>query len=271
MASWSGSLGAEVAWIAPSPPPQAASRRGVVRTGRGEGSINLHEDREALDAFRRGDEVVLTRIYQVFAPSLGRFLASGFSSARDGRPVRVSISDPAERLDLVHDTFAKAFDERNRLAYDGIHPYGPFLVRIARNLAIDRLRKTRRWSRLVVEDRPVGAESDAPSLLDRAVDRASASPEEDAARGQLAAVFREYLDSLPSQERELMALYHDEASQRTAAQAMGLSRNQIRTLVARVRRGLLTHMQSRGVIRSLDPAELLKAMTLLGVLAGGLR
>lgn len=255
----------EGAWPIVSVPVRSPGRRGQS----GEGAIDLHQDRALLDAFRRGDPQVLTQIYHAFAPALGRFLAGGFSSAQDGRVVRVAIGDASERLDLVQDAFTKAFAERNRLAYDGIHPYGPFLVRIARNLAIDRLRKTRRWARLVVEDRPLTTEQGSPTLIDRAEDRGGMSPEEQAARRQMIDALTSYLAGLPEDERRLLALYHnDEASQRTAAEAMGLTRNQIRTLVARVRRGLLAHMQERGVIRGLDPAELMRAVTMLAILAG---
>jgi RNA polymerase sigma-70 factor, ECF subfamily len=270
MASWAGSVDRRAAWGAAA--VQAARIRPCVwaTPKRSEAAIDLHEDRELLDAFRRGDPTVLSRLYTTFAPALTRFLAGGFSSARDGRSVRVAIADPSERLDLVQDTFTKAFAERNRLAYDGIHPYGPFLVRIARNLAIDRLRKSRRWARLVVEDKPVSADDGAPSLIERAADSHSESPETNAARRQIVDVLRSYLATLPVQERELLSLYHnDEASQRTAAEAMGLTRNQVRTLVARVRRGLLAHMQAQGVIRGLDPAELLAAVSLLALLARG--
>ena len=156
MASWAGSLDGGAGWRAtPAVIPPRRRAHAPASNDSGGTAIDLHEDRASLDAFRRGDQTVLARLYTTFAPALLRFLSGGFSSAQDGRTIRVAISDPTERLDLVQDTFAKAFTERNRMAYDGIHPYGPFLVRIARNLAIDRLRKSRRWSRLVVEDRPV--------------------------------------------------------------------------------------------------------------------
>jgi DNA-directed RNA polymerase specialized sigma24 family protein len=46
--------------------------------------------------------------------------------------------------ELVQDTFAKAFAAAARQAYDGVSPYRPYLLRITKNLMIDRYRAAQR-------------------------------------------------------------------------------------------------------------------------------
>ncbi|MEO1269814.1 MAG: sigma factor, partial [Myxococcota bacterium] len=130
----------------------------------------LHEDRGLLEAFRSGDAATLGQMYRRYAPALNRFVSGGFSTTSDGRSIRISIEDPNERMEIIQETFARAFTERNRLAYDGYRPYGPYLVRICRNLVIDHVRAKQRRDRLFVADTPVGDEPDAPTRIDMASD-----------------------------------------------------------------------------------------------------
>ncbi|MEO1270705.1 MAG: sigma factor-like helix-turn-helix DNA-binding protein, partial [Myxococcota bacterium] len=93
-----------------------------------------------------------------------------------------------------------------------------------------------------------------------------------ASRREMARELEAYLKTLGPKEREMLRLYYeDDSSQRDAATTMGLTRNQIRTLVSRVRRTLLAHMVEAGVIRQADPEELLRAVTMVMcvMLAGG--
>ena len=237
----------------------------------------LHEDRALLQAFREGDPKTLGQLYQRFAPVLGRFIAGGFSTTSDGRAIRIQVDDPNERMEIVQETFARAFTERSRLAYDGYRPYGPYLVRICRNLVIDHVRARRRHARVFVPDEPIGDEPDAPTRIDMASDvsvadhlKTGGAAQVDASRRELARELDAFLKTLGSKEREMLRLYYeDDSSQRDAARAMGLTRNQIRTLVSRVRRSLLEHMVQAGVIHQANPEELLRAVTVMVIMLVG--
>jgi len=239
----------------------------------------LHEDRSFLEAFRRGDNDALKLVYERYAPALGKYVGGGFSTTSDGRSLRIEVEDPVERLDVVQETFAKAFLEKNRLTYDGYRPYGPYLLRICRNLAIDRVRARQRRARVIVADTPLRDEEGSSTQVDVAADVSIEgedwSTAQRASRRELLGLLGEYLKTLNERERELLRLFYvNETSQREAAESMQLTRNQIRTLVAKLRRSLLEHMMRSGVIKDADPGELLRAVTLLLIIvssSGGRR
>jgi DNA-directed RNA polymerase specialized sigma24 family protein len=102
--------------------------------------------RARLDGFRRGEREVLSLVYEHYVNEVATMVLRGFSSGEP--PVRVPGVPAAEgQADLVQEAFLKAFAPDARLAYDGLSPFRPWLLRIARNLMIDR---GRRSGRLVV-------------------------------------------------------------------------------------------------------------------------
>ena len=53
------------------------------------------------------------------------------------------VPDTDAEHDLVRETFVRAFAEKARSSFDGLRPYRPFLLRITKNLMIDRFRSRR--------------------------------------------------------------------------------------------------------------------------------
>lgn len=130
--------------------------------------------------------------------------------------------DPAEAQDLLHDAFLQI--QRKAAAYDaaGGRPVG-WLVTVARNLAIDRVRTARRRRELVEEHARPGTEANSG---DAAVQR------QDEARHLVEAVA-----GLPSAQREALELaYFAGFTQEEISEKL---QEPLGTIKARIRRGLL--------------------------------
>jgi RNA polymerase sigma-70 factor, ECF subfamily len=170
-----------------------------------------------LPRFRRGERAALEEIYFAYV-DLVAFV------------VRQSAHG-AHAADLIQETFARAFAERARLGYDGLRPYRPFLLTIARNLLVDDARK--RGRELVVEDPPEPLPSEG-----------AADPEW--ADADTVAVVERYVAGL---DARLRALYEEryvkDRSQNEAAAALGLTRQKVRTLEEKLRRGLERALATR--------------------------
>ncbi len=145
--------------------------------------------------------------------------------------------------DLVQETWLRVL-ERSR-SYDGQSPFAPWLFRIARNLAVDSLRKRRIFSLDSSE-----ADSDAEgaagfnSAESLALASAAPSPFEQAARTEDARLLAESLGTLPPAVREALVLrFQEDLSLEEIAAIAGAS---VSTVSSRIYRGLATlraHMQ----------------------------
>jgi RNA polymerase sigma factor (sigma-70 family) len=195
----------------------------------------LRGDPALLRDFRRGDRAALERVYWAYVDGVERLVRLGCyigaaSSCVPGAPL-------ADVPDLVQEVFARAFAERNRLGYDGLRDYRPYLHTIARNLLID-------WGKR--RGRPVDLATLADLPADVDDDWADAGVREAVAR---------YLAGLPP---ELQALYQkryvEDMPQRQAAGALGISRQNLRTLEDKLRKGLAQALESCGLSDALQKA-----------------
>ena len=95
----------------------------------------LVEDRRLLEEFRRGTPQALERVYAHYVDHVAAFLRGGFTFSSGGQLIRFKgLQSPSELQDVLQETFCRAFHPRARVSYDGIHPYAPFLLTIARTL-----------------------------------------------------------------------------------------------------------------------------------------
>ncbi len=186
--------------------------------------MTMFRDRpELLAAFRRGDRAALEAVYWAYVHRIEQLIRSGWRG-RDG--ARGTAPAANEVADLVQETFARAFDKRARLAFDGMREYGPYLATIARNLLVDWARRRNREVPSDVGELTLPEGSDLNDSADWADETTMQR-------------VREYIGSLP----EDLAAVHRERyihcrSQRDAAAALGLSRQQLRTREERLRDGL---------------------------------
>jgi RNA polymerase sigma factor (sigma-70 family) len=193
-----------------------------------------------LRRFRDGERDALSCVYRFYFDDVYRLAQHGFST-RDG--LRAARIEPeADRLDFVQDVFVKAFAPDARISYDGLRPYRPFLLRIARNLRVDIARRS-------------GREPSARTLavsdyldLDELIERGSAVPAPSSAESQLhwqtlVEQTSSIVSGLEPDVRQVAQLrFAEELSQLEVASRLGTTRRRVRTLEGRllqgVRRGL---------------------------------
>jgi len=195
----------------------------------------LQANRELLDAFRRGERAALATVYRAYVDDVYNLVRRGFSMEKRGVTVP-GVSQPERQRDLVQDVFLRAFSERARLAYDGLSPYRPYLLRIAKNLIID---EGRRLERLVLTADPIDEAEVLPGP--------EWSPEEEAHWSPLRAAARSFCEGLaPDLQRFVKLRFEEEASQAQVAKAMGVTRRRVRTWEETIRKELLRHLRRLG-------------------------
>jgi RNA polymerase sigma-70 factor, ECF subfamily len=200
-------------------------------------------NRALLEAFRRGEREALTTVYFHYVVDIAAVIRNGFAIASSGARVRGAGDEQTER-DLVQEVFARAFAPRARAAYDGIRPYQPYLRRIARNLLIDRVRAAGHTVPLGDDDLASdgGAESEVETAEWREQRRETAA----------------YVAGLAPELQQLVKLrFEDELSQEQTAAALGISRRRVRTLEARIERGLRKVLWRAGLLQKDRPAPAL--------------
>jgi len=195
----------------------------------------LLEDRALLDGFRRGEEAALTRVYDAYSDSVARYLASG---AFLGGPRRLQVS-PLD-LEAAHqETFIRAFRPAARESYDGLRPYGPYLLTIARSAAISLLRSAGKLSR---ESVPLDSVSGLSQMATE-----EPGPEEQAIQSEVRAAVGGFLSRLTHGDRELAQIRFVEGrSQEGAAAALQLTRAEVRTREGRLRKALTRYLSASG-------------------------
>jgi RNA polymerase sigma factor (sigma-70 family) len=194
-----------------------------------------------LRGFREGTQEALQEVYRMHADEIARHLRHGFSFSSSGRNHRfVGYASAFELHDVLHETFARAFDPRARARYDGIRPFGPYLKAIARNIVL-RTFRTREVLFPSVGDETVGR---TPDIATHAT---SISPEQLVAREQIRVLVNEFLEGLTPDEQHLLRLRFIEGkSQRETAALIGLGRQQVRSREEKLRQRLVRYLRSRG-------------------------
>jgi len=198
-------------------------------------------NREHLAAFREGKRDALERIYREHVAAIVSYLRSGFMYTTNAKPTRFAgVRDTFELESLVQEVFARAFEERARLAYDGIRPYAAFLNGIARNLVLDRLRKQARHGEVL----------SAPDVLDAtaATDVTQEATEVERRGRELVSDFLQH--ECDERDRALFDLrYQRELTQTDTAAAAGLSRIQVRRWETKFRARLLRFLKRADYVR----------------------
>ncbi len=139
---------------------------------------------------------------------------------------RVAGVPPDQVGDLVQETFIRAFAPSARDSYDGLRLSRPYLLTIVRNLLVDRARRSGREvpSNAALEASIPAPEPEAPEAFE--------DP-------KLVAIVNDYLEGLEPLLRSVYKhRYVLDHSQVETAQALELTRQRVRTLEKRLRRGL---------------------------------
>ena len=183
------------------------------------------DNTDLLSEFRAGNSKALCTVHRHYAQRVGSNIRRGLRLASGGS----SGSNDAIIGDLLQDVFVRAFSESARQTYDGLREYGPFLAAIAHNILVDYLRRQGR-------EEPLDTHRMAGHLELRTYAQEDDAPWADAQIMQLAEC---YVGSLPEREHAVYTQrYAEDRSQAQAAEVLGLSRQQVRTLEGRLRAGL---------------------------------
>jgi RNA polymerase sigma factor (sigma-70 family) len=192
-------------------------------------------DLELLRRFRAGDREALSTVYWFYIDRVEGTLRRGLRMAHGDAATR-----SADLADLVQEVFIRAFAEPARRAYDSSRPYAPFLMTIARHALVDLLRRSSRERNVELSRLELLMEQEAP-------DESEQAPWADPST---MALVQRYVEGLSAQERSVYdQRYTRNRSQEQSAEALGLSRQQVRTLEARVRTGLVREL-ARAKLRS---------------------
>ncbi|KFE60564.1 RNA polymerase sigma factor [Hyalangium minutum] len=201
-------------------------------------------DPERLRRFRDGAPEVLGEVYRAHAEPLARALRS---IAFRGRGF-AHLQGALEVENTVLETFARAFEPRTRLAYDGVRPYAQFLMGIARNVVLEQSR-----TREVVAG--LGPQ-DEGSTVDWELGAASSggeSLEQQLEDQEMEALLASFKEGLSPEERQLFELRFTEGlAQESAAERVGLTRIQVRRREKGLKQRLLDFLQSRGYLQNIQ-------------------
>jgi RNA polymerase sigma factor (sigma-70 family) len=204
---------------------------------------------DLLARFRKGDGRAFEAVYWAYVDRVTRIVQAVWNSYVTASNEQVKFG-ATELGDLVQEVFARAFSPQCRLQYDGNRAYGPYVGQIARNTVADHWRVIRRHVAL-----------DVASLLD-AISLERDNTEQTLERWadqETIAIVERYVASLePDVRRVHEALYVQGLSQRDAAAALGLGRQAVRGIEARLQAGLRRELKRTGQLPHdnvlIDPA-----------------
>lgn len=197
--------------------------------------LALRSEERLIEAARLDPQAFGT-LYQLYRPRVYRYL-------------RIWVGNAEEADDLAQDVFLRAM-----VALPGYRPNGaPFLawlMRIARNRALDRLRAARRRPLLSLEAQ---AESGMPEAWDPVASSPGSLPVEELSRVELRQRLLAALEQLPEDQRvavilvDIEGLTYDEAAAMAAVPA-GTLKSRLSRGRARLRALLLADERSRELI-----------------------
>jgi RNA polymerase sigma-70 factor (ECF subfamily) len=201
-------------------------------------------DPERLRRFRDGAPEVLGEVYRAHAEPLARALRAVAFRGRGFAHLQGAL----EVENTVLETFARAFEPRTRLAYDGVRPYGQFLMGIARNVVLEESRSREVVAGLGPQDEssPVNWELGSAAGDGGGVEQQLEDQEvED--------LLRSFKEALSPQERELFELRFTQGlAQESAAELVGLTRIQVRRREKGLKQRLLDFLQERGYLQGIQ-------------------
>ncbi len=174
------------------------------------------DDHECVARAQRGDVQAFSEMVTRYQDRIYRFL------------IRLTRSQD-DALDLTQETFLRAYQGLDRWRPDA--RFSTWLFRIARNLAFDLLRRTKRVEFVALEED---------------IDVADSAPQPDAALDTLQryGMLEAALSRLPAEHREILLLREiEEMSYDDIAAVLELNPGTVKSRIARARTALLDKMQ----------------------------
>jgi len=181
---------------------------------------------EFCERFRRGDPAALEEIYWTYVDLVEHVLVAGFWT--NGRQVMISgEADPDRRADLLQEVFVRSFSETARRNFKSTRDYRAYLLGISRHVLVDHHRRRHRRNAFCV-----------PDLSEEYVEDPVTNEEPWLAPDVVEVVDGYVRGLLPPLRGLYQARYVLGRSQREAAESLGLSRQNVRTLEEQLKEGL---------------------------------
>jgi RNA polymerase sigma factor (sigma-70 family) len=191
--------------------------------------LPVFRNAQLLERFQAGEQEAMATVYWACLDRVTRIVNATLRACAAGDACGRAEID-GRVADVIQDVFVKAFAPAARRGFDATRPYEPYLAQIARNVAFDFWRQTRRY---------------VPVDLEQLIDRLSLEAENDNVAAQdgpdevTVARVKRYLAALDERSRGVYdALYVQGLSQRDAARTLGVGRQVVRSREARLRSGL---------------------------------
>ena len=150
--------------------------------------------------------------------------------------IRFMVKDEDAVLDIMQDSYIKAFDSLGQLQEAG--RFEPWIKRIAHNKAIDHLRKTKTiaFSSMVPED--------SDEVLEIEDDRIENLPDVVIDRQETTRLINEILDSLPADQRAVISMfYYDQLSVKEIASELDVPEATVKSRLQYGRRKIETQVR----------------------------
>lgn len=173
------------------------------------------EDSVLLSLYKNGNE-------EAFAELLNRHKSKVYTTAY------LIVKDRYIAEDLAQESWIKAINKINTGSYNEEGKFLPWIVRIAHNMAIDHVRREKRYPTIVLED---------GMNVFNSLSFSEDSIESVRIKGENQALIRDLIHSLPESQREVLIMRHyADMSFQEIAEATGVS---INTALGRMRYALL--------------------------------
>ncbi|MBN2527452.1 MAG: sigma-70 family RNA polymerase sigma factor [Deltaproteobacteria bacterium] len=209
----------------------------------------LNENRELLDAFRRGEHDALTTVYRTYANAVLRCLQTGFTDKHKGNFIK-GVANISERLDLLQDVFLRAFSKSARESYDGIRPYHAFLLTIARNRLIDYWRAHARDPVAAGQNHSEGYGVHVPENIIQRTEVAVPDEEDRIFFQHCLEASEEFVSNQSARHQQFIAFrFKEELPLLEVARQLNMTRWKARALEKQLQLNLEKYLRQRGLLR----------------------
>lgn len=201
----------------------------------------LPNDRSLLEAFRRGEESALERVYFEYASALFAFLKQGFLFSSAGKNFAFNGFVTAWQIeDTVQDVFLKAFRDEARLSYDGLRPFKGYLFTIAKNSVMDLYRRERP-GRLDIREIETIGEAEFLSAEE------NVTPDQHATENELRSQVEIFVEGLRIEMRDFFkARFSEQRSLEDVCSRLKITDYRAKQYERKLKENFFNHMQAAG-------------------------
>ncbi len=196
-----------------------------------------------LAGYRQGERWAFEETFRLYVDIVSTVARRGFVQRGEGASYVLGLTDPEAQNDVIQETFLRVFSPVARQNYNGETPFRAYLLRITKNLMVDRLRK--RKHEIPTAEMGAGrGVGELEAILDRHLPFEPEDPAEERHRAAQQEATRQFVETVAEDEKKFYELrYRQGCSQEKLAETLGLTRRKVRTLEARLGKGLKKYLK----------------------------